>query len=152
MKGPEATGFNASVLRLFTSMMERILVRASGRHVDKMMAQDKQLLLSRLLIPLARGILNPLSSLDTHAELLEGDSTELGPQAKAELVGRLGIHGKAARLEVIRQQFVRPLMAQEIVAPPGSSIQTANAPNDGAEFSGRLLLRPKENYDGQVKD
>jgi len=65
-------------------------------------------LLSRLLGRLAHEIRNPLSSLDIHLQLLEEDLTQIAPQAKDKLTGRLEIiHGELHRLETLVRQFLR---------------------------------------------
>jgi K+-sensing histidine kinase KdpD len=135
------SGIVAASLALFVFVMEKIWAKALGQDVSKLAVQKKRLLLPCFLARLAREIRNPLSSLDTHAELLEGGLAEPGPQAKEKLVGRLEmIQGEVHPLENISQQFLRLWMAQQIVAPHGGSIQTANAPGGGAVFSVRLLL------------
>jgi hypothetical protein len=117
--------------------MEKILAKGLGQDVSKLAVQKRRLLLPGFL---ARGIRNPLSSLDPHAELLEGDLAELGPPAKEKFVGRLEmIQGEVHPLENISQQFLRLWMAQQIVTPHGGSNQTANAPGGGAVFSAGLL-------------
>jgi signal transduction histidine kinase len=88
--------------------METILARALGQDLPPATAEDKRLLLSRLLGRLAHEIRNPLSSLDIHVQLLEEDLEEMAPQAKAKLASRLDvIHGELHRLDAIVEQFLR---------------------------------------------
>jgi signal transduction histidine kinase len=88
--------------------MERILAKALGEDVTELAAEEKRLLLSRLLERLAHEIRNPLSSLDIHVQLLEEDLAELAPQAKQQVGGRLEIiHGELHRLENLVRQFLR---------------------------------------------
>src|SRR5881628_2100033 len=88
--------------------MEEILARALGQDVSALAAQEKQLLLSRLLARLAHEIRNPLSSLDIHVQLLEEDLVQMAPANKQKLTDRLEIiHGELHRLENIVKQFVR---------------------------------------------
>ena len=49
--------------------MEKILANALGQDVSKLAAQEKRLLLSRLLARFAHEVRNPLSSLDIHVQL-----------------------------------------------------------------------------------
>lgn len=62
--------------------MERLLARALGQDVNKLAAQEKQLLLSRLLARLAHEIRNPLRSLDIHVQLLEEDLAGAAPELR----------------------------------------------------------------------
>lgn len=88
--------------------METILAKALGEDVNKLAAEEKQRLLSRLLARLAHEIRNPLSSLDIHVQLLEEDLSHIAPQTKEKLSGRLEIiHGELHRLENIVRQFLR---------------------------------------------
>jgi two-component system sensor histidine kinase HydH len=87
--------------------MERILAKALGEDVTKLAAQEKQLLLSRLLARLAHEIRNPLSSLDIHVQLLEEDLIKAAPQLRDQTAGRLEIiRGELHRLENIVKQFL----------------------------------------------
>ena len=87
--------------------MEKLLATALGQDVSKLAAQEKQLLLSRLLARLAHEIRNPLSSLDIHVQLLEEDLTEAPSQVKEKSASRLEIiHGELRRLENIVKQFL----------------------------------------------
>ena len=87
--------------------MERILARALGEDVSKLAAQEKRLLLSRLLARLAHEIRNPLSSLDIHVQLLEEDLTGAVPDLRDKSMGRLEIiRGELHRLENIVKQFL----------------------------------------------
>jgi hypothetical protein len=135
------SGIVGAYLASFLLLMEKILAKCLGQDLGKLAVQKKRLMLPRFLARLAPEIRNPLSSLDTHAELLEGDLAELGPPAKEKLVGRLEmIQGEVHSLENISQQFLRLWMEQQIVTPHGGSNQTANAPGGGAVFSAGLLL------------
>ena len=89
-------------------IMEKLLAKALGQDVTQLAAEEKQLLLSRLLARLAHEIRNPLSSLDIHVQLLEEDLAHIAPQTKEKLSGRLEIiHGELHRLENIVKQFLR---------------------------------------------
>jgi len=88
--------------------METILAKALGQETPPSTAEEKRLLLSRLLGRLAHEIRNPLSSLDIHVQLLEEDLSQLAPHAKDKLTGRLDIiHGELHRLDTIIKQFLR---------------------------------------------
>ena len=88
--------------------MEGILAKALGQDVSKLAAQEKQLLLSRLLARLAHEIRNPLSSLDIHVQLLEEDLIQAAPELRDKTTGRLEIvRGELRRLENIVKQFLR---------------------------------------------
>lgn len=88
--------------------METILATALGQDVPPATVEAKRLLLSRLLGRLAHEIRNPLSSMDIHVQLLEEDLSQMAPQAKAKLAGRLDIiHGELHRLDTIMTQFLR---------------------------------------------
>jgi len=87
--------------------MERILARALGQDVSKLAAQEKHLLLSRLLARFAHEIRNPLSSLDIHVQLLEEDLGKAIPELRDRTTGRLEIiRGELHRLENIVKQFL----------------------------------------------
>jgi signal transduction histidine kinase len=87
--------------------METILAKALGQDVSKLAAQEKQLLLSRLLARLAHEIRNPLSSLDIHVQLLEEDLAQSTPQVREKAASRFEIiHGELHRLENIVKQFL----------------------------------------------
>src|SRR5689334_19482565 len=87
--------------------MEKILATALGQDVTKLAAQEKQLLLSRLLARLAHEIRNPLSSLDIHVQLLEEDLEQATPQVREKAAGRFEIiHGELHRLENIVKHFL----------------------------------------------
>jgi two-component system sensor histidine kinase HydH len=87
--------------------MEQILAQALGQDVSKLAAQEKQLLLSRLLARLAHEIRNPLSSLDIHVQLLEEDLAGAAPQLRDKTASRLEIiHGELHRLENIVKHFL----------------------------------------------
>src|SRR5436190_23221772 len=87
--------------------MEKILASALGEDVSKLAAQEKQLLLSRLLARFAHEIRNPLSSLDIHVQLLEEDLAQAPPQVKEKAASRFEIiHGELHRLENIVKHFL----------------------------------------------
>jgi signal transduction histidine kinase len=87
--------------------MEKILAEALGQDVSKLAAQEKQLLLSRLLARLAHEIRNPLSSLDIHVQLLEEDLAQAPPQVVEKAAARFEIiRGELHRLENIVKQFL----------------------------------------------
>jgi signal transduction histidine kinase len=87
--------------------MERILAEALGQDVTKLAAQEKQLLLSRLLARLAHEIRNPLSSLDIHVQLLQEDLVEAAPHVREKTAGRFEIiQGELLRLENIVRHFL----------------------------------------------
>ena len=87
--------------------MEKILATALGQDVSKLAAQEKQLLLSRLLARLAHEIRNPLSSLDIHVQLLEEDLQQAPSQVREKAAGRFEIiHGELHRLENIVKHFL----------------------------------------------
>ena len=87
--------------------MERILAKALGQDMSQLAAQEKQLLLTRLLARLAHEIRNPLSSLDIHVQLLEEDLADALPELKSKTSGRLEIiHGELRRLENVVKHFL----------------------------------------------
>src|SRR5690349_24940743 len=87
--------------------MENLLAHALGQDVSKLAAQEKQLLLSRLLARLAHEIRNPLSSLDIHVQLLEEDLAEGPAEVREKTAGRFEIiHGELHRLENIVKHFI----------------------------------------------
>src|ERR1017187_1037264 len=87
--------------------MERILAKALGHDVNKLAAQEKQLLLSRLLARFAHEVRNPLSSLDIQVQLLEEDLPQAAPPLREKTAGRLEIiHGELHRLENIVKHFL----------------------------------------------
>ena len=82
--------------------MERILAKALGQDVSELAAQEKRLLLSRLLARVAHEIRNPLSSLDVHVQLLEEDLAQAAPQMREKAAFRFEIiRGELNRLENI---------------------------------------------------
>ncbi len=88
--------------------METLLAKALGQAVPPATAEEKRLLLSRLLGRLAHEIRNPLSSLDIHVQLLEEDLAALAPPAKTKLANQLEvIRGELHRLDAIVEQFLR---------------------------------------------
>ncbi|MFZ5493711.1 MAG: sensor histidine kinase [Verrucomicrobiota bacterium] len=87
--------------------MDNVFANAFGHDGRMLAAQEKQLLLSRLLARLAHEIRNPLSSLDIHVQLLEEDLAQVSPALKERTAGRLAfIHGELQRLENIVRQFL----------------------------------------------
>jgi len=87
--------------------VERILAKALGEDVTKLAAQEKRLLLSRLLARFAHEVRNPLSSLDIHVQLLEEDLAQAAPQVKEKTASRFEIiQGELHRLENIVKQFL----------------------------------------------
>jgi nitrogen-specific signal transduction histidine kinase len=133
--------------------MEKILVKAFGQDVSKLAVQERRLRLSRPLARFAHEIRNPSSAFGSHAQLLEGDLPELEPQGKEKPAERVEmIYRQPDPLEKIVEQFLRLSSAQQIFPPNGGNFQTANAQRVSATFTVRLRGRPKENYDGQVKD
>jgi two-component system sensor histidine kinase HydH len=87
--------------------MEKILATALGQDVSKLAAQEKRLLLSRLLARFAHEVRNPLSSLDIHVQLLEEDLEQATPQVREKTASRFEIiHGEIHRLENIVKHFL----------------------------------------------
>jgi signal transduction histidine kinase len=87
--------------------MEKILANALGQDVSKLAAQEKRLLLSRLLARFAHEVRNPLSSLDIHVQLLEEDLDEATPQVREKTASRFEIiHGEIHRLESVVKHFL----------------------------------------------
>jgi signal transduction histidine kinase len=87
--------------------MEIILANALGQDVSKLAAQEKRLLLSRLLARFAHEVRNPLSSLDIHVQLLEEDLAQATPQIRERSASRFEIiHGELHRLESIVKHFL----------------------------------------------
>ena len=87
--------------------MEMILANALGQDVSKIAAQEKRLLLSRLLARFAHEVRNPLSSLDIHVQLLEEDLAQATPQIREKCASRFEIiHGELHRLENIVKHFL----------------------------------------------
>ncbi len=87
--------------------METILSQALGQDVSTLAAEEKHLLLSRLLAHLAHEIRNPLTSLDIHVQLLAEDLAGLAPGVGAKVTDRLQIiRGELHRLENVVKHFV----------------------------------------------
>ncbi len=87
--------------------MEVILANALGQDVSKLAAQEKRLLLSRLLARFAHEVRNPLSSLDIHVQLLEEDLAQAPAAVREKTAGRFEIlHGELHRLENIVKHFL----------------------------------------------
>ncbi len=116
--------------------MEKILARALGQDVSQLAAQEKQLLLSRLLARLAHEIRNPLSSLDIHVQLLDEDLAGLAPELKNKTAGRLQmIRGELHRLENVVKHFL------SLAGPSSLDLQ----PIQVTKIAGHVceLLRPE---------
>jgi two-component system sensor histidine kinase HydH len=87
--------------------MEIILAKALGQDVSKLAAQEKRLLLTRLLARFAHEVRNPLSSLDIHVQLLEEDIDQAPPKVREKTASRFDIiHGELHRLENIVKHFL----------------------------------------------
>lgn len=87
--------------------MEIILAHALGQDVSQLAAQEKRLLLSRLLARFAHEVRNPLSSLDIHVQLLEEDLQGATPEIRDKTANRFEIiHGELHRLENIVKHFL----------------------------------------------
>lgn len=87
--------------------MEQILANALGQDFSKIAAQEKRLLLSRLLARFAHEVRNPLSSIDIHVQLLEEDIAGAGARIREKTSGRLEvIHGELHRLDNIVKHFL----------------------------------------------
>jgi signal transduction histidine kinase len=87
--------------------VEGILAKALGEDVTKLAAQEKRLLLSRLLARFAHEVRNPLSSLNIHVQLLEEDLAHAAPELKEQTASRFEIiHGELHRLENIVKHFL----------------------------------------------
>lgn len=87
--------------------MDTILSQALGQDVSKLAAEEKHLLLSRLLAHLAHEIRNPLSSLDIHVQLLTEDLERESPESRDLVIGRLEIiRGELHRLENVVKQYL----------------------------------------------
>lgn len=107
--GPSLNGSGFRHLRQACSplRMEKILANALGQDVSTLAAQEKRLLLSRLLARFAHEVRNPLSSLDIHVQLLEEDLAQATPQLREKSASRLEIiHGELHRLENIVKHFL----------------------------------------------
>ncbi len=116
--------------------MEQILATALGQDVSKLAAQEKQLLLSRLLARLAHEIRNPLSSLDIHVQLLEEDLIDAPSQLKEKTASRFDIiHGELHRLENIVKQFL------SLAGPSSLDLQPVEVPKVVRHVG--ELLRPE---------
>jgi two-component system sensor histidine kinase HydH len=116
--------------------MEKILANALGQDVSKLAAQEKRLLLSRLLARFAHEVRNPLSSLDIHVQLLEEDIAQTPPQVREKTASRFEIiHGELHRLENIVKHFL------SLAAPSSLDLH----PVDVAKVVGHVceLLRPE---------
>ena len=87
--------------------MKIILANALGQDVSQLAAQEKRLLLSRLLARFAHEVRNPLSSLDIHVQLLEEDLQEATLQIRDKTASRFEIiHGELHRLGKIVKHFL----------------------------------------------
>jgi two-component system sensor histidine kinase HydH len=89
------------------SGMEKILAQALGEDVSNVAAQEKQVLLSRLLARVAHEIRNPLSSLAIHLQLLDEDVSKAPPAIREKAAARFEIiRGELHRLENIVKHFL----------------------------------------------
>ena len=106
--------------------MEIILANALGQDVSKLAAQEKRLLLSRLLARFAHEVRNPLSSLDIHVQLLEEDIAQAPPPVREKTASRFEIiHGELHRLENIVKHFLSLAGPSSLdAALPGGSAQS----------------------------
>lgn len=87
--------------------MDAILSKTLGQDISKLAAEEKHLLLARLLAHLAHEIRNPLSSLDIHVQLLAEDLDRLVPSNPDVVTDRLEvIRGEIHRLESVVQHFI----------------------------------------------
>jgi len=97
-------GLPSDIIRV---VMEVILANALGQDVGRLAAQEKRLLLSRLLARFAHEVRNPLSSLDIHVQLLEEDIAQAPPKVREKTASRFEIiHGELHRLENIVKHFL----------------------------------------------
>lgn len=116
--------------------MEVILANALGHDVSKLAAQEKRLLLSRLLGRFAHEVRNPLSSLDIHVQLLEEDIAQAPTPVREKTASRFEIiHGELHRLENIVKHFL------SLAGPASLDLH----PVDVAKVIGHVcdLLRPE---------
>ncbi len=116
--------------------MELILANALGQDVSKLAAQEKRLLLSRLLARFAHEVRNPLSSLDIHVQLLEEDLAQAPAAVREKTASRFEIiHGELHRLENIVKHFL------SLAGPSSLDLH----PVDVAKLLGHVceLLRPE---------
>lgn len=103
----DGSGFGGAFLAFWPGGMEKLLANALGQDVNKLAAQEKRLLLSRLLARFAHEVRNPLSSLDIHVQLLEEDLARATPEVRERMAGRFEIiHGEIHRLENIMKHFL----------------------------------------------
>jgi signal transduction histidine kinase len=116
--------------------MEQILANALGQDVSKLAAQEKRLLLSRLLARFAHEVRNPLSSLDIHVQLLEENLAQATPEIRGKSATCFEIiHGELHRLENIVKHFL------SLAGPSSLDLQPVKA----AKIVGHVcdLLRPE---------
>ena len=100
-----------------------MLADVLGQDLTKLAAEEKQLLLSRLLARLAHEIRNPLSSLAIHVQLLEEDMAQASPPLLAKAAGRFEIiRSELLRLENLMRQFL------SLAAPSAVDLQTIELP------------------------
>ncbi len=84
------------------------MAKALGQEPTPTAVAEKRDLLARLLGRLAHEIRNPLSSLDSHVQLLDEDLATLAPKMREQMGPRLEvIRGELHRLESIVGQFLR---------------------------------------------
>ena len=99
--------------------MEKTFADAPGSDGTQVAAQEKQLLLSRLLARLAHEIRNPLSSLAIHVQLLEEDVARAAAPLQAQAAGRFEvIRAELERLENLMRQFL------SLAAPSSLDLKT----------------------------
>jgi two-component system sensor histidine kinase HydH len=116
--------------------MEKLLANALGQDVSKLAAQEKRLLLSRLLARFAHEVRNPLSSLDIHVQLLEEDLTQATSQIREKSASRFEIiHGELHRLENIVKHFL------SLAGPSSLDLHPVEVPKIVSHVCG--LLRPE---------
>ena len=101
--------------------MEKTQATVPGSDLPPPSANEKQLLLSRLLARLAHEIRNPLSSLAIHVQLLEEDMARADPNLRGQSAGRFEIiRGELQRLETLMLQFLN------LAAPSSVDLQAVD--------------------------
>jgi two-component system sensor histidine kinase HydH len=131
--------------------MEKILSQALGQDVSALAAEEKHLLLSRLLAHLAHEIRNPLTSLDIHVQLLTEDLVRLAPEIRDQVIGRVDvIRGELHRLENVVKHFVGLTGPSSLDLQPVDALALAGHVGEllGPEAAGRgihlAVLAPNE--------
>ena len=116
--------------------MDKILADTLGSEATPPAANEKQLLLSRLLARLAHEIRNPLSSLGIHVQLLEEDLAQATPRLRAQAAGRFEIiRGELHRLENLMRQFLSLAAPSSVDLQPVDLVEVVRYVGD--------LLRPE---------